>query len=161
MRGPDHRHKCISQQSFHAGCVAADEIGDCDGFHFPVKSCCIGRLEQFVEALKTIVATARYFMSLSGTQKPECRSALEGKNEIFKLKKPQQPYTYLFFRLQFACYHCHFLERTGRCPLPVETSLSSLHETTHENSWVFVPNNHFEKPLHPLFNPVLLWAIGN
>lgn len=99
-------------------------------------------------------------MSLSGTQKPECKSALKGKNEIFKLKKkPQQPYTHLFFRLHVAI--AIFLERTGGCPLLVETSLSRLRETTHENAQVFVPNNHFEKPPHPLFNPVVLWAIGN
>lgn len=45
MRGPDQKHRCTSQQSLHASCVAADEIGDCNGFHFPFKACCTGRLE--------------------------------------------------------------------------------------------------------------------
>lgn len=55
------------------------------------------------------------------------------------LKEPKQPYTHLFFRLQFACYHYLFAERNSRCPLLVEASLSSLHKSTHENSWIFVP----------------------
>lgn len=49
-RGENERTRPETQmyfitQSLHASCVAADEIGDCNGFHFPVKSCCIGRLK--------------------------------------------------------------------------------------------------------------------
>lgn len=85
--------------------------------------------------LKVTVGTAGYFTTLYRTQECEFKSSLKGKNEILKLKEPQQLYTHLFFRLQFACYCCLFAERNNRCPLPVEASLSSLHESSHENSW--------------------------
>lgn len=84
--------------------------------------------------------TAGYFMSLSGAPKPEYKSALKDENKLFQVKKKKQPpYVHLFFRLQPACYHCHFLERAGRLPLAVEKFLSA------ENSWKFVPNNPFVK----------------
>lgn len=49
-RGENERTRAETQvyftaQSLHASCAAADEMGDCNGFHFPVKSCCTGRLE--------------------------------------------------------------------------------------------------------------------
>lgn len=44
-------------------------------------------LESFVQALKAVVATAGYFMSLSGAVKAGYKSALKDENKLFQVKK--------------------------------------------------------------------------
>lgn len=96
-------------------------------------------LESFVQALKAVVATAGYFMSLSGAVKAGYKSALKDENKLFQVKKKEEqtPYAHLFVRLQAACCHRHLLGRAAGLPLAVEKFLSA------ENSWQFVPNYPF------------------
>lgn len=112
---------------------------------------CAGALGSAPEALKTVVVTARYFMSLCGSRKPESESTFKGRKEIFELKETRQHALLCSWR--FWSYHHAFLERTGRghCRWR-HLSLVSM--------GIHVPNHDREKPLHPLFDPVLLWLWG-